>query len=64
MRYAVVAVVIAAVCVIEWVTSPSILAALTVVLPTVLLGAIAVLAARPLGDEDQAAGNRRLPAPQ
>ncbi|MFC5906458.1 hypothetical protein [Streptacidiphilus monticola] len=63
MRYAVVAVVLAAVCAIEWVTSPTVLAALTIVVPTVILAAVAVLAVRPLGDEDEAVGNRRLPAP-
>lgn len=60
MRYALIAAVTAAVCVLEWVTSPSILAALAVVLPTLGLVPVAVLAGRPLGDEDSVPGNRRF----
>jgi hypothetical protein len=60
MRYALIAVVVAGVCVLEWVTSPTTLASLAVVLPTLALAPVAVLAGRPLGDEDAAAGNRRV----
>ena len=58
--YALIAVVVAAICALEWVTSPTVLAALAVVLPTLMLAPVAVLAARPLGDEDSAPGNRRV----
>ncbi|WP_152627458.1 hypothetical protein [Streptacidiphilus melanogenes] len=60
MRYALIAVVVAATCVLEWVASPTVIAALAVVIPTLLLAPVAVLAARPLGDEDEAPGNRRV----
>ncbi|MBF9071021.1 hypothetical protein [Streptacidiphilus fuscans] len=60
MRYALIAVVVAGVCVLEWTTSPTTLAALAVVLPTIGLVPFAVLAGRPLGDEDAAPGNRRV----
>ncbi|WP_037604811.1 hypothetical protein [Streptacidiphilus rugosus] len=60
MRYALIAVALAGVCVLEWITSPSTLAALAVVLPTLALAPIAVMAGRPLGNEDEAPGNRRV----
>ena len=60
MRYALIAVAVAAICILEWVTSPTVLAALAVVDPTVMLAVIGVLAARPLGDEDSVPGNRRI----
>ncbi|MEY9874996.1 hypothetical protein ABH931_004496 [Streptacidiphilus sp. MAP12-33] len=60
MRYAPIAVVVAAICALEWVTSPTVLAALAVVIPTLMLAPVAVLAARPLGNEDEAVGNRRV----
>ncbi|SEL74633.1 hypothetical protein [Streptacidiphilus jiangxiensis] len=60
MRYALIAVVLAATCALAWITSPTTLAALAVVAPIVLITVVAVLAARPLGDEDAAPGNRRV----
>jgi hypothetical protein len=60
MRYALIAVIVAAICALEWVTSPTVLAGLAVVIPTLMLAPVAVLAARPLGDEDAAPGNRRV----
>jgi hypothetical protein len=63
MRYALIAVIVAAIDALEWVTSPTTLAALAVVLPTLMLAPLAVLAARPLGNEDEAPGNRRVAQP-